>query len=116
MNENSSVKRSRRTSAEVAQLVSEYELSGMGQKKFCELHDLAPSTLRRGLGRHRGVKGAGPLIDGLIGVDVVEKGEFQRKPSASGLEVIVTKGRRIEIGMDFDGATLQRLVDVLERI
>jgi hypothetical protein len=116
MKENSSVKRARRTSAEVAQLVSEYELSGMGPKKFCELHDLAPSTLGRGLRRKRGAKNEGPLVNRLIGVDVVEKGKSQRKQIASGLEVIVAKGRRIEIGTDFDDATLQRLVGVLERI
>jgi phage protein D len=33
-----------------------------------------------------------------------------------GLAVVLPRGRRIEVGAGFDGATLQRLILVLERM
>jgi hypothetical protein len=110
METNSEGKRRRRSSAEVRQLVAEYEQSGMAQSEFCQLHDLALSTLARCLRRRRTATSA----HRLVGVDVIEKNGAYRH--GSGLEVILAHGRRIEVGADFDSGALQRLINVLERI
>ena len=102
--------RRRRSRAEVEQLVVEYETSGMSRVEFCQKHGLALSTLawyqmRREQG-HDG--GAGPnrwLAVELSGAHPV---------GARGLTVVLTGGRRIEVGRGFDAQTLQQLVSLLE--
>jgi hypothetical protein len=112
METNSEGKRRRRSSAEVTQLVAEYEQSGMAQTEFCQLHDLALSTLARCLRRRRTATSA----NRLVGVDVIEKNSAYGRGHGSGLEVMLAHGRRIEVGADFDSGALQRLIKVLERI
>jgi len=102
--------RRRRSRAEVEQLVVEYGTSGMSRVEFCQEHGLALSTLaryqrRREQGRD---EGAGPsrwLAVELSGAHAT---------GASGLAVVLTGGRRIEIGRGFDAQTLQQLVSLLE--
>jgi hypothetical protein len=102
--------RRRRSRPEAEQLVVEYEASGMSREEFCRTHGLALSTLaryqrRREQGR---VEGAGPrrwLAVELSGA---------HPAGASGLAVVLTGGRRIEVGRGFDAQTLQQLVSLLE--
>lgn len=105
--------RRRRSRAEVEKLVVEYEARGLGRAEFCRTHGLALSTLNRyckqrqahseaGAGRWVAVELSGPNPATGSG--------------GSGLTVILSSGRRIEIGGSFDPSTLQRLVVLLERV
>jgi hypothetical protein len=51
---------------------------------------------------------------GLIAVEVM--GSSWERDGDCGLSVVLPRGRRIEVGAGFDGATLQRLILVLERM
>ena len=50
---------------------------------------------------------------GLIAVEV--RDSRLERDGDGGLSVVLARGRRIEVGAGFDGATLQRLILVLER-
>jgi hypothetical protein len=56
-------------------------------------------------------------VKGLVAVEVAD-GDVpgRRKPQEGrcGLEVILAKGRRIELSRDFDAVTLRRAIEVLE--
>jgi hypothetical protein len=102
--------RRRRSRAEAAQLVVEYETTGMSREEFCQKHGLALSTLARYQRRGKQVQeeGAGPsrwLAVELSGA---------HPAGASGLAVVLTGGRRIEVGRGFDARTLEQLVSLLE--
>ena len=102
--------RRRRSRAEAEQLVVEYEASGMSREEFCRKHGLALSTLARYQRRREQgqVEGAGPsrwLAVELSGA---------HPEGASGLAVVLTGGRRIEVRRGFDAQTLRQLVSLLE--
>jgi len=104
--------RRRRSRAEAEQLVVEYEAGGMSREEFCRKHGLALSTLARYQRRREQgqVEGAGPsrwLAVELSGA---------HPAGASGLAVVLTGGRRIEVGRGFDAHTLQQLVRLLEPV
>jgi hypothetical protein len=91
-------------------LVVEYKAGGMSREEFCRKHGLALSTLARYLRRREQgpSEGAGPsrwLAVELSGA---------HPAAASGLAVVLTGGRRIEVGRGFDTRTLQQLVSLLE--
>ena len=82
----------------------------MSREEFCRKHGLALSTLARYQRRREQGQdvGAGPsrwLAVELSGAHLA---------GASGLAVVLTGGRRIEIGRGFDAQTLQQLVRLLE--
>jgi hypothetical protein len=56
-------------------------------------------------------------VKGLVAVDLTD-GEalVRRRPEECrcGLEVILAKGRRIELSRDFDAVALRRAIEVLE--
>ena len=117
MTSEASIVQKRRTAAEVEQLVSEFEGSGLNRSEFCRRQGLALITLNRYLKRVRetGMAVAG---DGLLAVEL-----RSRRPSAGragacgcGVAVVLAEGRRIEVSADFDAAVLQRLVQTLERM
>lgn len=117
MNPEQNVLRKRRTQAEIEQLVTEFLSSGMGEMEFCRSRGLSWDTLNRYLkkqGHRREGKGSGSR---LVRVKVVGKkgrdgeGEGGKR---TGLTVVVGRGRRIEIAVGFDGATLEQVVAVLE--
>jgi transposase-like protein len=102
--------RRRRSRAEVEQLVIEYEARGLNRVEFCHEHGLALSTLARYQRRREQGQdeNAGPsrwLAVELSGAHAA---------GASGLAVVLTGGRRIEVGRGFDAQTLQQLVSLLE--
>jgi hypothetical protein len=102
--------RRRRSRAEAEQLVVEYAAGGISREEFCRKHGLAWSTLARYQRRRKQgqEEGAGPsrwLAVELSGAHAA---------GGSGLAVVLTGGRRIEVGRGFDAQTLQQLLSLLE--
>ena len=104
-------RRRRRTPAEIQQIVSEFKSGELTQVEFCRRHDLVLSTLGRYLRQEVGSSEATHC--GLLTVELAAK-KLGAEPAGCGLSVMVGSGRRIAVESDFDAATLQRLVQVLE--
>jgi hypothetical protein len=109
-------KRQRRSRAEVERLVRDFVMSGLGRQEFCQRHGLALSVLRRHLSG-RGVS----RVDRqkktrLMAVDVVSRASEAHSPKGCAMTVVLGRGRRIELGADFDSGALERVVTTLERI
>jgi hypothetical protein len=106
----------RRSRREINRLVVEFESSGLRQSEFCHKHGLAVSTLQRGLKRRRrkvsGQSEGNPLVE----VKVARTKVGGSGPETCALEVVLAKGRRIEVRRDFDAETLARLIRTLEEI
>jgi hypothetical protein len=110
--------RRRRTREEVSRLVSEFEASGLPRGEFCRRQGLTPSTLRRRLNKERLVQGTSEAGVRLLAVKV-NGAHGPAKPQAgpaAALEVMLASGRRIGVAPAFDGATLSRLVRLLEEL
>jgi hypothetical protein len=102
----------RRSRAEAAQLVAEYEGSGLSRVEFCRKQGLSLATLARY--RKRQAQGEVVAGSGWVAVDI--SGAEPRSRASSGLAVTLPSGRRIEIGCGFDAHTLALLLGVLERL
>ena len=107
--------RRRRSRAEVEQLVSEFETGGLNRTEFCRAHGLSSSTLNRHRNRKSQQSGTATQT-GLLAVELSEPGSGRSAGAGSGLAVVSAGGRRIEVACGFDGVTLGRLLQVLERI
>src|SRR5215471_15814492 len=103
----------RRTSAEVKQIVAGFASSGLTKVEFCRRAQISSSTLFRNLQQAKETSTAA-VQPGLIAVEVM--GSRLERDGDYGLSVVLPRGRRIEVGAGFDGATLQRLLLVLERM
>ena len=103
----------RRTSAEVKQIVAGFASSGLTKVEFCRREHISSSTLFRHLPQAQETSTAA-VKAGLIAVEVI--GSRLGRDGDGGLSVVLRHGRRIEVGAGFDGATLQRLLLVLERM
>jgi hypothetical protein len=115
MNENQEARtRKRRSSEEVKGLVVEFEASGLRCSEFCRDRGMALSTLRRHLKKHGSGKGGAKPSSRLVAVEVVKADRNTNSRTIAGLEVILSGGRRIAVGHQFDSPTLGRLVKVLE--
>ena len=104
------VARRRRSRAETEALVQEFEASGMTRQVFCAGRGLSVAALdkyRRGHG-HRTVRSEGQLV----AVEVMPEVSVGKVGRALCVELV--NGRRIEVGSEFDAATLKRLLTVLE--
>ena len=101
----------RRTPAEIQQIVSEFKSGELTQVEFCRRHDLVLSTLGRYLRQERDSSEARPRE--LVAVELADK-KLGAQPAECGLSVMIGSGRRIVVESNFDAATLQRLVQVLE--
>jgi hypothetical protein len=121
MSGESSVVVGRRGSAEIVRLVGLYRSSGMKRAEFCRSHGLSLSTLDRHLKRqqhqpYRAGKDGGrlrPLVEVELSTATVPVAAVERSGI---LTVLLSNGRRVEVGDDFDDETLRRLVVVLERL
>jgi transposase-like protein len=100
--------RRRRSRAEAAQLVVEYEGGGMSREEFCQEHGLALSTLAR-YQRRREAQREETGTARWVAVEL-----SRPHSAASGLAVVLAGGRRIEVGRGFDARTLEQLVSLLE--
>ena len=115
MNKNRVQRRSRRSGEEIGRLLREFETSGVSKAEFCRNHDWDPKTLRRHLKR-RGLSEEAPRAEGrLIAVSLDGEASPPRTSGPWALEVVLWRGYRIGVGADFDAATLERLLNVLER-
>ena len=104
-------RRRRRTPAEIQQIVSEFKSGDLTQVEFCRRQDLVLSTLGRYLSRERSSSKASR--GGLVAVELTAK-KLGAEQAGCGLSVTVGCERRIVVECNFDAATLQRLVQVLE--
>ena len=101
-------RRTRRTGKEVQRLVEEFISSGMKRSDFCRSRGLSLGTLRRHLeGGKRGAR----QTPRLVAVELEQKAVQKANP----IEVVLGRGRRVEVRPGFDAATLQTLIAVLER-
>jgi hypothetical protein len=109
--------RPRRTHAEIQQLVAEFMGSGMRRTEFCRSRGVSFGTLNRHLKKQRWKRksrrasSAGRLVPVEL---AARKSPTNHRPS-SGLAVSLSGGRRIEVQLDFDMHTFERLVSALER-
>ena len=97
--------------------MAEFRTSGLRQSEFCRNYGLTHGTLRRGLERERSNSDSQGEVKRLVAVEVTEGyGSVRRKPGEGrcGLEVILAKGRRIELSRDFEAVQLRRAIEVLE--
>ena len=101
----------RRTSAEVKQIAAGFASSGLTKVEFCRREHISSSTLYRHLQQAKATSTAAAKT-GLMAVEVIDS-RWERDGDG-GLSVVLPRGRRIEVGTGFDGATLQRLLLVLE--
>jgi hypothetical protein len=112
--EQSVVGKRRRTSAEIEQMVCEFESSGLNRSQFCRRQGLTLGVLNRYLQRRQAASGSGGSEDGLVRVELAGKKLGGERAASCGLAVVLARGRRIAVSAGFDAATLQRLVQVLE--
>jgi hypothetical protein len=84
-------------------------------RDYCRTHDLAWSVLRRHLKRRRLGKVESKESKRLVPVALLGAKGTGDTPRPCALEVVLSKGRRIEVRPDFDSSTLERLLNVLEK-
>jgi predicted transcriptional regulator len=101
-------RRTRRTGKEVQRLVEEFISGGMKRSEFCRTRGLSPGTLQRHL---KGGKQRARQIPRLVAVELEQKAAQK----ANAIEVVLARGRRVEVRPGFDAITLQAVVAVLER-
>jgi hypothetical protein len=104
----------RRTSAEIEQIVSAFQSSGMSRSQFCRVRGLTFGVLNRYLDRMRAAANSGATGGGLVAVEWAGKKPSAERVASCGLTVVLRDGREIAVNVGFDAATLQRLVEVLE--
>jgi transposase-like protein len=100
--------RRRRSQAEAAGLVRDFEQSGLSRKAFCSAHGIALHTLDYYRARHRTHRAA-PAVQELLPVDLVTV-----SPVSGCLRVELANGRRIVVEAGFDVSVLKQLIAVLE--
>ena len=91
-------------------MVVEYGTSGMSRVEFCQKHGLALSTLARYQRRRKQAQDEDAGRSRWLAVEL----SGAHPAGASGLAVVLTGGRRIEVGRGFDAKTLEQLVSLLE--
>src|SRR5258705_6106965 len=102
--------RSRRSRAEIAELIGTYRQSGQKQREFCQQRGIGLSTLQNDLRRERS---NGQAKQRLLEVEVVSKATAGRSQA---LEIIGPNGYRIMVVARFEAEDLLRLLQVLEQI
>lgn len=109
----------RRSRAEAARLVSEFEQSGLRRKQFCATRGLSVHTLD---GWRRRIAQPG-LGEEIVPVEIVADRSVSapRMPAASvarigQFRVVLAQGVSIEVEPGFDAAELRRLVAALDGV
>ena len=98
----------RRSLGEADRLAAEFEASGLSRREFCRRRGVNVSTLDAYRKRVRQTRSESAAR--LVAVEVSGAG-----PAASGLAVVLPRGRRIEVERGFDATTLAQLLSLFER-
>jgi hypothetical protein len=108
----------RRSRAEAARLVSEFEQSGLRRKEFCASRGLSVHTLD--VWRKR-IAQSEPREE-IVPVEIVEKRSASKSSMLADVSrvngqfrVVLDRGLRIEVEPGFDAAELRRLIVALDR-
>ena len=105
----------RRSPAEIEQLLSEYEASGLSQAAFCGQKGLSLATLARYRKRRAELPAAS--ASRWLAVDIAAGGRKGTDTGASsGLTLRLPGGVGIEIGRGFDASTLAQVLRALGQI
>ena len=107
-------RRHRRSRPEAAQLVAEFEASGISREEFCQRHGLALATLARYRRRLRQRRGEEADASRWLAVQLSGPTATVGSGVASELRVALPNGLRIEIERGFDAPTLGQLLSLLE--
>ena len=86
----------------------------MPQSEFCGSRGISRSSLDRHLRKQRAQAQGSRAGNRLLAVEI-GTASGNSASSSSGLVVGLTSGRRIEVNRDFDAATLERLLTVLDK-
>jgi hypothetical protein len=88
----------------------------MGRQEFCRQHGLALVTLDRYRRRLRTVPGGSSAEGRWLAVELKGRQQAIPKGAGSGLAVVLSGGKRIEVAAGFNARTLQELVHTLESL
>jgi hypothetical protein len=103
----------RLSKAAASKVVAEYEASGLSREAFCAQRGMGITTLGRYFRWRKEAQGGGKAK--FVAVQVRRK----QRPAMGGdgkVTVALANGRRIEVGSRFEGAMLEQLVRLLERV
>jgi hypothetical protein len=103
----------RRTRTEIEQLVAEFAGSGLNRTEFCRRRRIGLGTLNRYLQRPAAGQD-GDAHAGLVAVEVAAAKAMTGNHAGSGLAMVLREGRKIEVEVGFDAATLERLLQLFE--
>ena len=87
------------------ELVAEHGRSSLTVKQFCQERGITQWSFYAWRKRLR--------EEGTVRFALVERGGVQRESAAAGLELILTTGERLRIGVGVDGATLRTVLEAL---
>jgi hypothetical protein len=104
----------RRTPAEIEQIVSEFQSSGLNRTQFCRRQGLTLGVLNRYLKRLGAACDTGATSNRVVAVELAGKKLGGERADGCDLAVVLASGRRIAVGAGFDAVTLRRLVQLLE--
>ena len=99
----------------MAELVAEYESSGLSPTAFCRQKGMNRMTLQAYQLRQQEAAVGTASEKRWLAVEVRGATSVEVGGGASGLAVLLPGGCRIEIGHGFDADTLKRLLAVVER-
>jgi transposase-like protein len=85
--------------------VAEQQRSGLTVKQFCHEHGITQWSFYAWRKRLR--------EEGTVRFALVERGRVRPEPAAPGLELILTTGDRLRLGVGVDGATLRTVLEAL---
>ena len=106
---------SRRTSAEIGQLLKGYKESGLSRRQYCEKQGIAVTTFDYYRQRERKGPGGQQKTSALVRVKLTADAALpQHQGQPEGFTVALAKGRRIESSWGFNEQGLARLIRVLE--
>ena len=85
--------------------LAEHERSGLTVTQFCQERGITQWSFYAWRKRLR--------EQGTVRFALVERGRVRPEPTAAGLELILTTGERLCIGVGVDGATLRTVLEAL---
>lgn len=106
----------RRTRAQIEQIVAEFAASGVTRTEFCRRQHIGLSTLNRYLKPQQEEAATGTAHGALVAVELASTNLATTRDGGWRLALVLPRGRRIEVEAGFDGPTLQRLVQLVEKM